>query len=52
MCVIKGNAHGHGAVACGKVLETHGADAFAVACLTEGIDLRKGGIRLPILLLG
>lgn len=52
MCVIKGNAHGHGAVACGKVLEAHGADAFAVACLTEGIDLRKGGIRLPILLLG
>lgn len=52
MCVIKGNAHGHGAVACGKVLEAHGADAFAVACFTEGIDLREGGIRLPILILG
>ncbi len=52
MCVIKGNAHGHGAVACGKVLEEHGADAFAVACFAEGIDLREGGIRLPILLLG
>ena len=52
MCVIKGDAHGHGAVACGKTLEEHGADAFAVACLEEGIALRKGGITLPILVLG
>jgi len=52
MCVIKGDAHGHGAVGCGKVLEAHGADAFAVACLSEGISLREGGIRNPILILG
>ena len=52
MCVIKGNAHGHGAVKCGKLLEAHGADAFAVACLTEGIELRKSGIHAPILILG
>lgn len=52
MCVIKGDAHGHGAVMCGKVLEAQGADAFAVACLAEGIALRKSGSKLPILVLG
>lgn len=50
--VIKGDAHGHGAVMAGRVLEKNGADAFAVACLTEGIALRQGGIKAPILLLG
>ena len=52
MCVIKGNAHGHGALECGRLLEAHGADAFAVACLSEGIELREGGIQRPILVLG
>ena len=52
MCVIKGDAHGHGAVMCGKVLEEHGADAFAVACLEEGVALRESGSKLPILVLG
>lgn len=52
MCVIKGDAHGHGAVMCGKVLEENGANAFGVACLSEGIALRKAGISLPILILG
>lgn len=52
MCVIKGDAHGHGAAVCGKVLEDHGADAFAVACLTEGIALRESGVQKPILILG
>ena len=52
MCVIKGDAHGHGAALCGKLLEAHGADAFAVACLSEGIELRRSGITRPILVLG
>ena len=52
MCVIKGNAHGHGAVMFGKVLEECGADQFAVACLSEGIALREAGISRPILVLG
>ena len=49
MCVIKGDAHGHGAVACGKALEKAGVDAFAVACQEEGIALRKAGITASIL---
>lgn len=52
MCVIKADAYGHGAVRCGRFLEEHGADAFAVACLAEARALRAGGIRLPILILG
>ncbi len=52
MAVIKGNAHGHGAAACGRALEKNGCDAFAVACLTEGEELRKSGIAAPILILG
>lgn len=52
MPVIKGNAHGHGAVEAGLALEKNGAAAFAVACMTEGIDLRKAGIQVPILILG
>ena len=35
MAVIKGDAHGHGAVKCGRALEAHGCDAFAVACLAS-----------------
>lgn len=52
MCVIKANAYGHGAVACGRFLQENGADAFAVACLDEAIELRENGITLPILVLG
>lgn len=52
MCVIKADAYGHGAVPCGRFLEAHGADAFAVACLQEAIALREGGIKAPILVLG
>ncbi|MBS5880097.1 MAG: alanine racemase [Clostridium sp.] len=52
MCVIKADAYGHGAVRCGRFLERHGADAFAVACLQEALDLRAGGITKPILILG
>ena len=52
MCVIKADAYGHGAVRCGRFRERHGADAFAVACLQEALDLRAGGITRPVLILG
>ena len=51
-CVIKADAYGHGAVRCGRFLERHGADAFAVACLQEALELRAGGITRPVLVLG
>ena len=48
--VIKANAYGHGAVRCAQALQGS-ADAFAVACIEEALELRGAGIREPILLL-
>ena len=50
--VVKANAYGHGAVPVAKKLEELGADYLAVACLDEAVELRRAGIRLPILILG
>ena len=49
---VKADAYGHGAVEVSKQLERDGADMLAVAAVEEGIELREGGIRLPILVLG
>lgn len=48
--VIKANAYGHGAVECAQALASD-ADAFAVACIEEALQLRAAGITQPILLL-
>lgn len=50
--VVKANAYGHGAVRVARTLEENGCDYLAVACLPEAIELREGGVRLPILILG
>ena len=50
--VVKADAYGHGADRVAAVLEEAGCDYFAVACLDEAIRLRRGGARLPILILG
>lgn len=50
LAVIKADAYGHGAVAVAKKLQAE-ADAFAVACIEEAVELRVAGIRNPILLL-
>lgn len=52
MAVVKADAYGHGAVQVAHALQKHGTKAFAVACLSEGIALRKAGIRGTILILG
>ncbi|PYS88330.1 MAG: alanine racemase, partial [Acidobacteria bacterium] len=49
LAVVKADAYGHGAVECSKRLETEGADWFGVATIEEAVELRKAGIRLPIL---
>jgi alanine racemase len=51
LAVVKANAYGHGAVPVARALERGGADWFGVTCSAEGIDLREGGVRKPILLL-
>ena len=50
--LVKANAYGHGAVRVAKKLQELGADMLAVACLAEAMELRQGGINLPILCLG
>lgn len=50
--VIKADAYGHGAVEIGKVLIEQGVDRFAVATLTEAVQLRKVFVEIPILILG
>lgn len=52
LCVIKADAYGHGAVALAKEYERLGADWFAVSNLEEAFQLRKNGIKKPILILG
>ncbi len=52
MGVIKSNAYGHGTLPMAHSLEELGADFLGVACLSEALELREGGIRLPILILG
>lgn len=50
-CVVKANAYGHGAIKISKLYERLGADYFAVANFNEAIELRKSGIKKPILIL-
>ncbi len=52
MAVVKADAYGHGAQVIARALARTGIHAFAVACLQEGIALRRAGIRGHILILG
>jgi len=51
LAVVKANAYGHGSVPVARALAKAGADWFGVTCSAEGIELRDGGVRKPILLL-
>ena len=51
LSMLKANGYGHGAPAVAKALAAEGNDAFGVATLEEGIELRQAGIHLPILVL-
>lgn len=50
--VVKADAYGHGALRVSRLLEAEGADYLAVSCLDEAVELRAGGITMPILILG
>jgi alanine racemase len=51
LSMVKANAYGHGAPAVALTLAGAGGDAFGVATLEEGIELRRAGIGAPILVL-
>src|SRR5487761_809991 len=48
---VKDNAYGHGAVPVARALARAGADWFGVTSTAEGIELREGKLRKPILVL-
>lgn len=50
--VVKADAYGHGALAVARLLQEEGAEYLAVSCLDEAMELRHGGIDMPILILG
>ncbi len=52
MAVIKADAYGHGAVEVAKAAQKCGVNRFAVACIDEAKQLRRHGIKSPILILG
>ncbi|MGM9590783.1 MAG: alanine racemase [Faecousia sp.] len=51
MAVIKADAYGHGAVQIARLLERKCA-FFGVSSILEAIELRRAGLRTPILVLG
>ena len=51
LSMVKANGYGHGAAAVAQTLAGAGSDAFGVATLEEGVELRRADIRTPILVL-
>ncbi|MEW6408557.1 MAG: alanine racemase [Nitrospirota bacterium] len=51
LAVVKASAYGHGAIPVARRLESDGVEAFGVAILEEGIELRKAEISKPIIIL-
>ena len=51
LVLVKANDYGHGAVEFAAMMQKEGADYLAVAYPVEGMELRKSGISLPILVL-
>jgi len=50
--VVKADAYGHGLVEVAKEFERQGIDYLGVTEISEGVQLRKAGIKVPILVFG
>lgn len=51
LCIVKGNAYGHGSIEMAQEFQKLGADYLGVAIPEEGVELRRAGITIPILVL-
>ena len=51
LCMVKASSYGSGDVKMAQLLEQNGADYLGVAYADEGVDLRKSGIQLPIMIM-
>ncbi|MFA5160739.1 MAG: alanine racemase [Elusimicrobiales bacterium] len=53
MFVVKADGYGHGAAALAAFAQEKGlCDWFGVSCIEEGLELRRAGVSLPVLVLG
>lgn len=52
MAVVKANAYGHGAPTVARTAIAAGASALGVTTVEEGAELRRAGLRAPILVMG
>jgi Alr-MurF fusion protein len=51
MCMVKATGYGSGSTEIAFTLQHHHADYLAVAYADEGVELRKAGIHLPIMVM-
>ncbi|MFV0420457.1 MAG: bifunctional UDP-N-acetylmuramoyl-tripeptide:D-alanyl-D-alanine ligase/alanine racemase [Dysgonomonas sp.] len=51
ICMVKADGYGTGASEIAKTLQYHKCDYMAVAVAEEGVNLRKQGIKVPIIVL-
>ncbi len=51
MVMVKASAYGAGAAEVAKMMETENVDYLTVAYIDEGVELRKEGIKTPIMVL-
>ena len=51
LVLVKANAYGHGGVEFASMMQAEGADYLAVALPVEGVELRRAGVSLPVLVL-
>ena len=52
IAVVKANGYGHGAAPVALALESAGARMLACSDIEEGVELRRAGVRVPILVFG
>ena len=52
IAVVKADGYGHGAEAVARTALANGADMLAVARVDEGVQLRRAGFDVPILVMG
>jgi len=52
LAVVKADAYGHGVAGVAPALAAAGAEQFAVALAQEGVELRRLGLRQPIVVMG
>jgi alanine racemase len=52
MASVKANGYGHGMVTVSRILEEEGIEGLGVAYIEEALELRRAGIKTPILVFG